>query len=88
MSSRHFTRLPESGIVYQSGNPKNVHYGLQSFVVGPGDGATFDLISPKAGANAIVTHSLRGALSGAIAVIIFSDDADPNAGHGEHILIR
>lgn len=82
---------PIAGIwdrVYQSGNPKNVHFGLQSFVVGPGDGATFDLISPKAGANAIVTHSLRGALSGAIAVIIFSDDADPKAGRGEQILIR
>jgi len=57
-------------------------------VVGPGDGSTFDLISPKPGANAIVTHSLRGALSGAIAIIMFTDDADPKAGHGEQILIR
>lgn len=82
---------PIAGIwdrVYQSGNPKNVHYGLQSFVVGPGDADTFDLISPKAGANAIVTHSLRGALSGAIAIIMFSNDADPKAGHGDQILIR
>jgi len=82
---------PIAGIwdaVYPSGNPKNVEHGLQSFVVGPGDAATFDLISPKEGANAIVTHSLKAALTGAIAVIMFSNDADPNMGHGEQILVR
>ncbi|MDA8129294.1 MAG: multicopper oxidase domain-containing protein [Betaproteobacteria bacterium] len=82
---------PIAGIwdrVYSSGNPKNVQTGLQSFVVGPGDAATFDLISPVEGANAIVTHSLKGALSGAIAVIMFSNDADPKMGHGEQILVR
>jgi len=82
---------PIAGIwdaVYPSGNPQNVEHGLQSFVVGPGDAATFDLISPKEGANAIVTHSLKAALTGAIAVIMFSNDADPNMGHGEQILVR
>lgn len=82
---------PIAGIwdrVYSSGNPKNVQVGLQSFVVGPGDAATFDLISPKEGANAIVTHSLRGALSGAIAIMLFSNDADPKAGKGDNILVR
>jgi nitrite reductase (NO-forming) len=82
---------PIAGIwdkVYSSGNPKNVQTGLQSFVVGPGDAATFDLISPVEGANAIVTHSLKGALTGAIAVLMFSNDADPKMGHGEQILVR
>ncbi len=82
---------PIAGIwdrVYSSGNPKNAQTGLQSFVVGPGDAATFDLISPVEGANAIVTHSLKGALSGAIAVLMFSNDADPKMGHGEQILVR
>lgn len=82
---------PIAGIwdkVYSSGNPKNVQVGLQSFVVGPGDAATFDLISPVEGANAIVTHSLKGALTGAIAVLMFSNDADPKMGHGEQILVR
>lgn len=82
---------PIAGIwdrVYLSGNPRNVQYGLQSFVVGPGDGATFDLISPVEGANAIVTHSLKAALTGAIAVIMFTNDADPYMGHGEQILVR
>jgi nitrite reductase (NO-forming) len=82
---------PIAGIwdaVYHSGNPRNVEHGLQTFVVGPGDASTFDLISPVEGANAIVTHSLKAALTGAIAVIMFSNDADPRMGHGEQILIR
>lgn len=82
---------PIAGIwdkVYASGNPKNVQHGLQSFTVGPGDAATFDLISPVEGANAIVTHSLKGALSGAIAVLMFSNDADPKMGRGEQVLVR
>ncbi|MFA7387528.1 MAG: multicopper oxidase domain-containing protein [Thiohalobacteraceae bacterium] len=82
---------PIAGIwdrVYASGNPKNVTYGMQSLVVGPGDAATFDLISPVEGANAIVTHSLKAALTGAIAVLMFSEDADPDMGRGEQILVR
>ncbi|MBI5816407.1 MAG: multicopper oxidase domain-containing protein [Nitrospinae bacterium] len=82
---------PIAGIwdkVYAGGNPKNVSHGMQTFVVGPGDGAIFDLISPVEGANAIVTHSLRQALTGAIAVIMFTKDADPKAGHGEQIVVR
>jgi nitrite reductase (NO-forming) len=82
---------PIAGIwdrVYPSGNPKNVMHGMQSFVVGPGDAASFDLISPKDGANAIVTHSLMQALSGAVAVIMFNNDADPKLGRGEQIILR
>ncbi len=81
---------PIAGIwdkVYMSGNPKNSLDGMQSFVVGPGDGATFDLISPVEGANAIVNHSLRAAHSGAIAVLMFSEDADPKMGRGDLILV-
>jgi len=82
---------PIAGIwerAYPSGNPQNVMYGMQTMVVGPGDGASFDLISPVPGGNAIVTHSLKAALTGAIAVIVFSDDADPAMGTGGNILIR
>lgn len=82
---------PIAGIwdrVYASGNPKNVTVGMQSFVVGPGDAATFDIVSPVEGANAIVSHSMRSALTGAIAVIMYSKDADPAMGHGEQILVR
>ncbi len=82
---------PIAGIwdkVWLSGNPKNEMVGMQSYTVGPGDAAIFDLISPKEGANAIVSHSLKQALTGAIAVIMFSNDADPAMGHGEQILVR
>lgn len=81
---------PIAGIwdkVYPSGNPKNQMEGLQSFTVGPGDGATFDLISPVEGANAIVNHSMRAAHSGAIAVLMFQKDADPKMGRGDLILV-
>lgn len=82
---------PIAGIwdrVHPSGNPKNTFFGLQTYTVGPGDAAIFDLISPVEGANAIVTHSLRAALNGAIAVIMFTKDANPKMGTGNNILIR
>ncbi|WP_310737627.1 multicopper oxidase domain-containing protein [Mitsuaria sp. WAJ17] len=82
---------PIAGIwdrVYPGGNPKNVLHGLQSYTVGPGDGAAFDIISPVEGANAIVSHVMRQALTGAIAVLQFSNDADPKAGKGDNILVK
>jgi nitrite reductase (NO-forming) len=74
--------------VYPSGNPKNVLHGLQSYVVGPGDASSFDIISPVEGANALVTHSMRQALSGGIAILQYTKDADPKMGRGENILVR
>lgn len=82
---------PIAGIwdaVYPSGNPKNVLHGMQSYVVGPGDAATFDIISPKEGNNALVSHSLRQALTGAIAILQFSNEADPAMGRGDNIIVR
>jgi nitrite reductase (NO-forming) len=81
---------PIAGIwdaVYPSGNPHNKMVGMQSFVVGPGDAATFDIVPPKEGANAIVNHSMRDALSGAIAILMTSNDADPKMGKGDLILV-
>lgn len=74
--------------VYLSGNPANRKTGMQSLVVGPGDGATFDIISPVPGANVIVDHAMPHAHTGAMAVIMFSDDADPAMGRGDNILVR
>lgn len=74
--------------VYPSGNPANMLREVQNYTVAPGDAATFDLISPVEGANALVNHSMRSALSGAIAVIMFSDKADPTMGKGDKILPR
>jgi nitrite reductase (NO-forming) len=74
--------------VYPSGNPKNQLHGLQSYVVGPGDASTFDIISPVEGANALVTHSMRQALTGGIAILQYTKDADPTMGKGDKILVR
>ncbi len=88
--NEYSTLHPIAGIwdaVYPSGNPANKETGLQSFVVGPGDGATFDIISPVAGANVIVDHRMSHAHSGAMAVHMYSDDADPKMGRGDLILV-
>ncbi|HEY8288343.1 MAG TPA: multicopper oxidase domain-containing protein [Acetobacteraceae bacterium] len=82
---------PIAGIwdkVYPSGNPKNVLSDVQNYTVAPGDAAAFDIISPVEGANALVNHSMRSALSGAIAILMFSKTADPDMGHGDKIIVR
>jgi len=61
--------------VYESGNPSNRLNGVQTYVVGPGSAATFDLVVESAGAYPLVTHSLTGALRGAIAVLVVSPEA-------------
>jgi nitrite reductase (NO-forming) len=63
--------------VYESGNPANKLSGVQTYVVGPGSAATFDVVVESAGAYPLVTHSLTGALRGAIAVLLASPDAKP-----------
>ena len=71
---------PIAGIwdrVYISGNPKNELFGVQTYTVGPGDASVFDIISPVEGGNAIVTHSLKGALTGAIAVLLYQNKLTP-----------
>ena len=42
---------------------------------GPGSAATFDVVVESAGAYPLVTHSLTGALRGAIAVLLVGPDA-------------
>lgn len=88
--NEYSTLHPIAGIwesVYRSGNPKNKLVGMQSFIVGPGDAATFDIVSPVAGANVIVDHHMAHAHSGAMAVLMYSDDADPKMGRGDLILV-
>jgi len=63
--------------VYESGNPANKLTGVQTYVVGPGSAATFDVVAESAGAYPLVTHSLTAALRGAIAVLLVSPDAKP-----------
>lgn len=63
--------------VYESGNPANRQVGVQTYVVGAGGAATFDLVVESPGAYPIVTHSLTGALRGAIAVLTATPAAKP-----------
>jgi nitrite reductase (NO-forming) len=44
-------------------------------VVGLGSAATFDVVVESPGVYPLVTHSLTGALRGAIAVLVASPDA-------------
>lgn len=85
---------PIAGIwdkVWLSGNPANELTGMQTVTVAPGDAGTFDLISPVEGGNAIVTHSLKGALTGAIAVIVFKNKlsaAEEKLGKDGNYIVR
>jgi nitrite reductase (NO-forming) len=63
--------------VYASGNPKNVEYGIQTYTLPPGGGATFDLVIPEEGMYPMVTHSLQDALTGALGLIHVSNEETP-----------
>lgn len=63
--------------VYASGNPKNVEYGIQTYTLPPGGGATFDLVIPEEGMYPMVTHSLQDALTGALGVIHVASEETP-----------
>lgn len=51
--------------VYRNGNPENVMHGLQSFEVGPGDGAVFEFTVHEAGDYTFVDHAMARPLKGA-----------------------
>lgn len=65
--------------VYASGNPKNVEYGVQTYTLPPGGGATFDLVIPEEGMYPMVTHQLQDALTGALGVIHVVHEDKPTA---------
>jgi nitrite reductase (NO-forming) len=54
--------------VYRSGNPANVEHGVQTFEVGPGDGAIFEFTVHEAGDYPFVDHAIARAYKGAIGV--------------------
>lgn len=56
-------------VTYVSGNPANPLRGLQTFTIGPGDGATCDFIIPNAGLYPIVTHNFAYTELGIIGVL-------------------
>ncbi len=54
--------------VYRSGNPANALHGLQSFEVGPGDGAVFEFRVNEAGDYTFVDHAMARPYKGAIGI--------------------
>ncbi|MGB3549679.1 MAG: multicopper oxidase domain-containing protein [Candidatus Binatus sp.] len=52
--------------VYRSGNPANALHDVQSFEVGPGDGAIFEFRVHEAGDYPFVDHAIARAYKGAI----------------------
>ena len=84
---------PIAGIwdrVWDNGNPKNISHGLQTVEVAPAHGMVLDLIPPagRATNNAIVDHRMKKAMNGAITVLLNHDDADPEKGRGELLILR
>ena len=62
--------------VWETGNPANRLQGVQTFLVPPAGGAILDLIVEEEGVIPIVTHSLRDALRGAIALLEVTKEAE------------
>ena len=84
---------PIAGIwdrVWDNGNPHNVSYGLQTVEIGPAHGMILDLVPPadRATNNAIVDHRMKNAMSGAITVLMTSEEADPAKGKGDQLILR
>jgi nitrite reductase (NO-forming) len=52
--------------VYRSGNPANPLHGVQTFEVGPGDGAIFEFTVHEPGSYPFVDHAIARAYKGAI----------------------
>lgn len=84
---------PIAGIwdrVYDNGNPKNISYGMQTFMVAPAHAAAFDIVSPKNRPtnNALVDHQMKNALTGAITVLMNSNEANPESGRNGNLILR
>jgi len=84
---------PIAGIwdrVYINGNPNNILYGVQTYNVAVAEASAFDIVSPadRPTNNAIVDHTMKAALRGAITVLMNTPDADPKMGKGDNILPR
>lgn len=84
---------PIAGIwdrVWDSGNPKNASYGLQTAEVAPANAMVFDLLTPadRPTNNAIVDHRMKAALNGAITVLMTYEGADAEKGRDGNLILR
>ena len=76
--------------VFINGNPDNVLKDMATYNVAVSEAGAFDIVSPadKPTNNAIVDHTMKAALRGAITVLMNKPDADPNAGRGDNLILR
>jgi nitrite reductase (NO-forming) len=84
---------PIAGIwdrVWDNGNPKNISYGMQTVEIGPAHGMILDMVPPadRPTNNAIVDHRMKNAMSGAITVLMTSEEADPDKGTNGQLILR
>lgn len=84
---------PIAGIwdrAWDSGNPKNVSYGLQTVEVAPANGMVIDIVPPadRPTNNAIVDHRMKAALNGAITVLMTYEGADPEKGRNGNLILE
>ncbi|HED39774.1 MAG TPA: nitrite reductase [Chromatiales bacterium] len=84
---------PIAGIwdrVFINGNPENVLEDMATYNVAVSEAGAFDIVSPadRATNNAIVDHTMKAALRGAITVLMNKPDADPAAGKGDNLIVR
>lgn len=84
---------PIAGIwdkVYVNGNPENVLEDMATYNVAVSEAGAFDIVSPadKPTNNAIVDHTMKAALRGAITVLMNKPDADPKAGKDGNMVVR
>ena len=56
-------------VTYVNGHPRNPLYGLQTFSIGPGDGAVCDVIFPNPGMYPVVSHSFAYTELGVVGLI-------------------
>lgn len=56
-------------VTYVNGHPRNPLFGLQTFSIGPGDGAVCDLVIRKPGKFPIVSHSFAYTELGVVGVL-------------------
>jgi len=84
---------PIAGIwdkVFINGNPENVLEDMATYNVAVSEAGAFDIVSPadRPTNNAIVDHTMKAALRGAITVLMNKTDADPKAGKGDNMIVR
>ena len=84
---------PIAGIwdrVYINGSQKNTLYDIATYGLAVSEAVSVDIVSPSDHPtnNAIVDHTMRSAMQGAITVLMNKTDADPKAGRDGNLVVR